>query len=42
MRKNRYAEDVKQGLGEEKKGGAGRVMGGGKKKTQDEAGGLFD
>ena len=38
----RYAEEVKQGLHDKKKGGAGRVKGGGKKKTQHEAGGLFD
>ena len=37
----RYAEEVKQGL-HDKKGGAGRVKGGGKKKTQDETGRLFD
>ena len=37
----RYAEEVTQGL-HEKKGGAGRVKGGGKQKTQAETGGLFD
>ena len=40
----RYAEEVKQGLHEKKgKGGAGRVKGGGKKKTKpDEGSGMFE
>lgn len=40
----RYADEVKQGLHDKKKGGAGRVKGGGKKtsKTSQDESTLFD